>query len=124
MLTRSLLNSAIVDNVLLNNTSRHQRSEIAFESKDYALDAQITCLCSLHDIVEPDGLIHIQQRGAAKARRAREALRNEENAWELDVEDEEELYESMEVSKDDDSAKYTRFNTLHMRGTGNMSPGT
>ncbi|KAG8042723.1 hypothetical protein G9C98_005363 [Cotesia typhae] len=44
-----------------------------------------------------------------------------ENARQLDVEDEEELYESMGVSESDDSAKYTRFNTLHMRGTDNMS---
>ncbi|CAG5089674.1 Similar to NCBP3: Nuclear cap-binding protein subunit 3 (Gallus gallus) [Cotesia congregata] len=44
-----------------------------------------------------------------------------ENARQLDVEDEEELYESMGVSESDESAKYTRFNTLHMRGTDNMS---
>lgn len=54
MPTGSLINFTIADNVLLNNTSRHQRFEIAFESKDYALGAQIACLCLLQGIVEPD----------------------------------------------------------------------
>lgn len=51
---RTLISSAIVDNVLLNITLQHQRSKIVIESKVYALDAQNACLYSLHNIVEPD----------------------------------------------------------------------
>ncbi|XP_057322814.1 nuclear cap-binding protein subunit 3-like [Microplitis mediator] len=43
-----------------------------------------------------------------------------ENPKQIDVEDEGELYESMGVGESE-SAKYTRFNALHMRGTDEMS---